>query len=84
MERLLQFGWQKLARCFMAGLLAILPLVLTIAIVSWVAGFVRSYLGPETWVGRVIESIGFKLSRGWDGTRPTCWESRSSSRPFWL
>ena len=32
--------WRRIAACFLVGLLVILPLVLTIAIVVWVTGFV--------------------------------------------
>jgi len=61
MTRFIQFGWQKLARCFVAGLLAILPLVLTIAIVSWVVTFLRDIFGPGTPVGRMLAGIGVRL-----------------------
>ncbi len=68
MKLVFQAGFKRLARCFMAGLFAVLPLVLTIAIISWVAGFVRSFLGPNTFVGEIIENIGLRLGTGWEGT----------------
>lgn len=61
MTRILRFGWQKIARCFMAGLLAILPLVLTIAIVSWVVAFLRDILGPNTAIGKTLAGLGVRL-----------------------
>lgn len=68
MKSVLDAGLKRLARCFMAGLFAVLPLVLTVAIVTWVAGFIRSYLGPNTLVGGMIERIGVQLTQGWEGT----------------
>ena len=37
---------QRLVRSFLAGLLAVLPVVITVAIVAWVTGFVRQILDP--------------------------------------
>jgi uncharacterized membrane protein len=51
--------------CFLAGLLAILPVVLTVAIVVWVAGFVQGYVGPGTLFGGALEALGLKF--GWEG-----------------
>ena len=50
--------WQRIARCFVAGILAILPLVITVAIVVWVAEFVKAFLGPDTAMGQFLTSIG--------------------------
>lgn len=61
MTHILRFGWQKIARCFVAGLLAILPLVLTIAIISWVVAFLRDILGPNTVIGKTLAGLGVKL-----------------------
>jgi len=36
---------KRFAGCFLAGLLAVLPAVLTIGIVIWVAGFVHRLVG---------------------------------------
>jgi uncharacterized membrane protein len=47
---------------FLAGLFTVLPLVVTIAIVIWVAGFLDDYLGPGTMPGRLLSGIGLKVS----------------------
>ena len=49
-------------RTFMAGFLILLPVTLTIAVIVWVGAFIYSYLGPESAIGRILISIGFKFS----------------------
>jgi uncharacterized membrane protein len=39
-------------------LLAILPLAVTIAIITWVADFVRRLMGPGSVVGRLLSAVG--------------------------
>ncbi|MBL8853475.1 MAG: DUF502 domain-containing protein [Planctomycetaceae bacterium] len=68
MNRLFAVGRTSLTRLFMSGLLAVLPLVLTVAIIGWVANFLRSYLGPDTMVGELIRSLGVQLDAGAQGT----------------
>jgi uncharacterized membrane protein len=46
----------------MAGLLAILPLALTVAIVVFVTGFIEGHVGPNTALGRSLESLGLKFA----------------------
>lgn len=50
-----------LVATFLSGLFAILPLVLTIAIVSWVAQKVLSVVGPDTQVGSGLRSLGLNF-----------------------
>jgi uncharacterized membrane protein len=52
----------RLLRYFLAGAFAILPLVVTIAIVIWVAGFLQRFLGLDTPVGRVVRNLGWQFS----------------------
>jgi len=56
--------WRRFARCFLEGLLAILPLLITFAVVAWVVGFLQSYLGPGTFLGKYLSAIGVSLSPG--------------------
>jgi uncharacterized membrane protein len=49
---------QRLAGCFLAGLLVVLPAVLTIGIVVWVAGFVNNLIGQGTAIGNGLRSLG--------------------------
>ena len=55
--------WKRIARCFVAGVLAILPIVVTVAIVIWVADLTKGFLGPDTMLGRFLSSIGGNFFR---------------------
>src|SRR6476646_113146 len=44
-------------RTFVAGLLAILPLVLTVAVIVCVASLVDQFIGPHSAMGRLLVSI---------------------------
>jgi uncharacterized membrane protein len=46
---------------FLAGLFTVLPLVVTIAIVIWVGGFLDDYFGPNTWLGHLLSSVGLRV-----------------------
>ena len=52
----------RLARTFIAGLLVILPIVLTIALVVWVANIVITFVGPNSVVGTMLITLGFGFS----------------------
>jgi hypothetical protein len=45
---------RRLGRYFVAGVLAILPLVITVGVVVWVADFLNRFLGPNTGIGRAV------------------------------
>lgn len=47
---------------FITGLLAILPLLLTIFVMKWIAGMLNGYIGPRTMFGRALQSVGYKFS----------------------
>jgi uncharacterized membrane protein len=49
----------KIGRVFIAGLLAALPLMLTIFIIVWLLNFLNQYLGPGSAFGRFLTSLGF-------------------------
>jgi uncharacterized membrane protein len=50
--------WRRILGVFLAGLLTILPLVITVAVIVWVAGFIQGFIGPGSLVGRGLESMG--------------------------
>lgn len=52
----------RLARTFIAGLLVILPIVLTVVLVVWVANIVITFVGPNSVVGRMLITLGFGFS----------------------
>ena len=49
-------------RTFIAGLLVLLPLAVTIVVIVWVGTFIFSYLGPGSLIGRILISIGLNFS----------------------
>jgi uncharacterized membrane protein len=59
---MLKMVGKRLLRYFLAGAFAILPLVVTIAIVIWVAGFLQRFLGQGTPVGRLVRNLGWQFS----------------------
>jgi uncharacterized membrane protein len=46
------------ANAIAAGLLAVLPLVITVAIIAWVADLVRRLTGPDSVVGQFLSALG--------------------------
>jgi uncharacterized membrane protein len=52
----------RLARTFVAGLLVVLPIVLTIFLVAWVGSIVITFVGPNSLFGQFLIAIGFGLS----------------------
>lgn len=50
-----------LLRCFLAGVFAILPLVITVGVVIWIAGFLQRYLGPHTTIGTWVQYLGLRF-----------------------
>ena len=55
--------WSKRAKAyFITGLIAILPLLLTIFVMKWIAGTIDGYIGPRTMFGQFLQSVGYKFS----------------------
>jgi uncharacterized membrane protein len=66
MQNIISRWVRPIGSCFLAGLLAILPVVLTLLIVAWVAGFIQTYIGPGSRFGEALASLGLRLgSDGW-------------------
>lgn len=51
-----------LTATFLSGLFAILPIMITVAIVGWVAQKVLSLVGPDTRIGSALESVGLQFA----------------------
>src|SRR5687767_5250511 len=49
-------------RCFLAGVIAVLPVAITVAIVAWVGSFLRRLLGPGTLFGNAIRRLGLPFA----------------------
>lgn len=48
----------RIVRVFLAGGLAILPLLITALAMGWLISLLKDYLGPQTGFGRVLTSLG--------------------------
>ncbi len=49
----------RIGRIFLTGLLAALPLLLTIFVIAWLLSLLNQYLGPSSGFGRILASLGF-------------------------
>ena len=61
MNKVLTRIWQRIARCFIAGVIAILPIVVTVGVVMWVTGFLQNYVGPDTAIGKQLVELGVRF-----------------------
>jgi uncharacterized membrane protein len=48
-------------RTFVAGLVAVLPVVLTVAVIVWVGSVVDQFVGPQSTFGSTLISIGLRV-----------------------
>jgi uncharacterized membrane protein len=46
---------------FFAGLVAVLPLIITAFALGWVLGSLKEYLGPTSWFGKQLIALGVGL-----------------------
>ena len=51
-----------LVRCFVVGVFAVLPLVITVGVVIWVSGFFANLVGPGTVLGGFLQTLGFSVT----------------------
>ncbi len=58
MKRLITGFWKRMLAYFLAGLFTILPLVITVAVIVWVATFIKGIIGEGTVVGGWLRSMG--------------------------
>jgi uncharacterized membrane protein len=49
---------KRLTRIFLAGCLALLPLVITVAAVVWLVALLAGYVGPSSWIGQQLIALG--------------------------
>lgn len=52
----------RILRVFLAGLLAALPLALTLIVLGWSLALINDYLGPGSQFGRFLISLGLGVS----------------------
>lgn len=51
-------GLQRFLSTWLAGLLALLPLMLTVALLAWAVRLVHQYMGPGSLLGRLLAHFG--------------------------
>jgi uncharacterized membrane protein len=51
----------RILRTFLAGVLALLPIAVTVFVTAWMASLVASYAGPGSLIGRLITGLGTSL-----------------------
>lgn len=54
--------WTRLVRYFVAGVFAVLPLVITVVAISWAIGFMAGLVGPETFLGGLLSKVGLNFA----------------------
>ena len=62
MTRAVRWLWKTgILSTFVAGLFAVLPIVITIGIMAWVGGVLEAWLGPESLVGKALSQMGLRF-----------------------
>ncbi|NBP87683.1 MAG: hypothetical protein EBU59_04080, partial [Planctomycetia bacterium] len=54
---------RRLVRFFVAGVLALLPVVVTVAVVVWVIEYLQYLCGPDTLIGKQLTAIGLQVGK---------------------
>lgn len=49
-------------RIFLSGLLALLPIAVTVAVLAWLVSLLDEYVGPGSWFGRQLATIGLSIN----------------------
>jgi uncharacterized membrane protein len=52
----------RLSRILIAGIFALLPIVVTVFVTVWVANFIRDWVGPDSVTGQFLISMGLNIS----------------------
>ncbi|MFM7083867.1 MAG: DUF502 domain-containing protein [Hyphomicrobium sp.] len=51
----------RITRVFLAGLLSLLPLIVTAIVTGWVVSILNEYAGPNSWFGQLVVSLGLSV-----------------------
>ena len=49
---------RRITQTFLSGLLAALPLIITIAVTVWLGSFLADYIGPSSSFGQALIALG--------------------------
>lgn len=52
----------RIARIFMAGIFALLPILVTVLVTAWIARFIHEWIGPDSALGHSLVSIGLSIA----------------------
>jgi uncharacterized membrane protein len=52
----------RIIRIFLSGVLALLPIMVTVIVTAWVGSLVAGYAGPGSIIGDLITSLGLNIS----------------------
>ena len=62
MRQAFKWFWKTgILSTFLAGLFALLPIVITLGIMVWFGGFLKDWLGPESFVGQAVSQLGLRF-----------------------
>ncbi len=61
---MLKPGLRTLATTWLAGLLALLPLALTLFLIGWVVGTLNRFIGPGSVIGQIFAALGAPFAAG--------------------
>jgi len=53
---------RSIVKCFLAGVVTILPLVITVAVVMWVGNTISGFLGRNTVLGGLLSQMGLPFA----------------------
>jgi len=59
---MIERGIRSVATTWVAGLLVLLPLALTLAVLAWVFNLIYQYFGPASLVGRLFAALGYPFA----------------------
>ena len=63
MTRLVQWIWRRgVVSTFLAGFFIVLPIAITIGIMSWAGSKLQEWLGPKSYFGQMLTSIGMRYA----------------------
>ncbi len=53
---------RRILQTFASGLVAALPLLVTIAVTAWIVSFIADYIGPTSTVGKMLSTLGLGVT----------------------
>jgi len=53
---------RQIVRTFVSGLVAALPLIVTVAITAWIVSLIADYIGPTSTVGKLLSALGLGVT----------------------